>query len=124
MEDEEFEEAYAESVISYALSLVYGETELPVQVDTDMLQALTSRLTTWVIEALVDLDEQHPDDEAPDEKVREAIDVALSVAYLIGRLHNPTDNPTEPNLPTVLNEELVQKLLANGSVTLTLTVDD
>ena len=115
-----------EELISFATSVIYGETELPEElVNMNDVRELTSNLSMWAIESFVEAEEKAytEDEQAEDESVRQILEAALSIAYLIGRLTNPT-NQTDSNLPTVLNESIVQKLLSEGTVTLTLSIDD
>jgi hypothetical protein len=122
-------EDYLETITA-AMAMVVGEESLPDDFDSSEAEILMGILSSWVINTFAEYEE--PEDltagePSSDEYLRDLIENAVACAYLFARMTGSAPNqPTEPNLTQpnpALTAEIVETLLATGSVTLSIIVE-
>lgn len=109
--------------LEVAMQIALGDMETPEYVDAELSSVLASQLSVWVLNSLAeDQEEQTEEEDDGENALRSLIENAINCAYVFARItENDGTNPT--NQPLLSNNLIVNALLANGKVTLTLNVD-
>lgn len=112
------------TILEVSMAMAMGEEPLDDAVDPETLEAVRTTLTTWVINEFIEEQQKdkQDDEEDSDEILRNLIENAVACAYVFARLQSDAPNqPTEPH--HVLTAQIVEALLANGTATLSITVE-
>jgi hypothetical protein len=113
------------TALEHAMAIAMRELPIPDEVDPEVVEAIKTTLGTWVLNTFVveTGPESEDDPEADnDDLLLRLIENAVSCAYIFARITE--DVPNQPN-PThrILTQEIIERLLAEGTVTLSLNVE-
>jgi hypothetical protein len=110
-----------EEVILQAIAVAKGEEPMPGDIDGQALDQMSLYLTYWVAESVVASATPDESEEESEENYRTAMSQAIVAAYLIG-LEDGLNVPRETQ-GSVLNAEIIDTLIREGSVTITLNIE-
>ena len=122
------------TILEVAMSMVIKEQPMASQVDEEVLEAITSTLTSWVMSTFAEeqevkearvLDENEPEEDSSDADLTSLIEQAISCAYVFARITEVVPTEAGPSKPTgfTLSNAIVELLLRDGTVTLSLIID-
>jgi hypothetical protein len=111
------------TALEHAMAIAMAELPVPEEVDPEVVEAIKTTLGTWVLNTFVVETSEEPDEEVDnDDLLLRLIENAVSCAYIFARITEDVPNPpTEPH--RILTEEIIERLLSEGTVTLSLNVE-
>jgi hypothetical protein len=122
------------TALEVAMSMVLEEEPMPTHVDEDVVEAIKNTLTSWVMSTFVQeqehkearaLSNDEPEEDSSDADLTSLIEQAVACAYVFARITEdaPTEASTHPPTGFALSAEIVESLLRDGTVTLSIVID-
>jgi hypothetical protein len=122
------------TILEISMAMVMEEQPMADQVDEEVLEAVKSTLTSWVMSTFVEeqeskearvLDENEPEEDSSDADLVALIEQAVACAYVFARITEdvPTEASTHPPTGFTLSNSIVESLLREGTVTLSIVID-
>jgi hypothetical protein len=122
------------TALEVAMSMVLEEEPMPSHVDEDVLEAIKNTLTSWVMSTFVEEQESkearmnnvdEPEEDSSDADLTSLIEQAVACAYVFARITEdvPTEASTHHPTGFTLSNSIVESLLREGTVTLSIVID-
>jgi hypothetical protein len=111
------------SALEHAMAIAIKELPLPDEIDPEIVEAIRTTLGTWVLNTFVVESSDEDEEEDGDDILLKLIENAVSCAYIFARITEDVPNPPNLTHRSVLTQEIIETLLAEGTVTLSLNVE-
>jgi hypothetical protein len=122
------------SIMEIAMQMAMEELPMHENVDEDVLEGVKATLTSWVMSTFVEEQEikearltsvDEPEEDSSDADLTNLIEQAIACAYVFARITDGDPTEARPHPPTgfTLSNSIVELLLRDGTVTLSLKID-